>query len=129
MSYPYVDTPTPADSAAPPDPPRESPQQRIERRVRDIQFDLIDACARIIDTVGRPNTPHMLAIADRRRQFANVLQAAKLCHHRTCRRVQSCQGEPTRCLSVLLPALGLDRAAEALMPRQARKRGRKERRL
>lgn len=60
--------------------------------MRDIQFDLIDACSRIIATVGRPNKAHMLAIEEQRRQFANMLHASTFCHRRACRRVHSCQG-------------------------------------
>ena len=114
MSYPNVDTPTPdaqpgVKRAAPP--ASETPRQRIERRVREVQFDLVEACGRVVAQIGRPDEARALAVAHERRQFANMLRASEFCHRRACRRVHSCQGEPTQCLSVLLPALGLDRAA------------------
>jgi len=121
MAYPHPDTPAPPANAAP-QRDGEDPRRRIARRMREVQFDLVEACARVIDQVGRPDPARALAIADQRRQFANMLHASKFCHRRACRRIRSCQGEPTRCLSVLLPALGLSRAAQALLQVKGRRR-------
>ena len=126
MSYPHFTTPAPDAKAAAPR-ANEDPRQRIERRVRELQVDLVEACARVIDRLGRNDEARSLAIADERRQFANMLHASKFCHRSACRRRQSCQGEPTQCLSVLLPALGLDRAAAALLPLKGRKRRKAQR--
>jgi hypothetical protein len=137
MSYPNIDSPAPgAKPDAKPDakpeaskaaPAAETPQQRLARRMREIQMEIVEACGRLVEQIGRPDETHALAIADRRRQFANMLHASTFCHRAACRRVHSCQGEPTRCLSVLLPALGFDRAAQALLRLKKPKRANRAR--
>jgi hypothetical protein len=137
MSYPNIDSPAPdAKPEAKPGPKTnakkaapapETPQQRVARRAREIQMEIVDACGRVVEKIGRPDESRALAVADARRQFANMLHASTFCHRSTCRRRRSCQGEPTQCLSVLLPALGFDRAAEALLQLKKPKRANRAR--
>ena len=117
MSYPHLTTPAPdAETAA--RRPADDTRRHLAQRIREVQLGIIDACARLVDQLARKDETSALALADQRRQFANMLHASAVCHRRACRRTQSCQGEPSQCLAVLLPAIGFDRPADLLAPRK-----------
>ncbi len=123
MSYPHITTPQPSarELALRGDVDARS---EIQRRIRLIQQKMLDACEQNVEKLVHQQETSRLARADERRQFANLLHASQVCAKPICRRRRSCQGDPLTCLRVLLPVLGLERAAEHLLARCKRPRRR-----
>jgi hypothetical protein len=119
MSYPNIATPAPSASelARRAD---DDMRQRIHQRATALHMNVLDAFEHILNQLAHGQEQGALAVADERRQFANMLHASEFCTHRRCRRTRSCQGEPAVCLRVLLPAIGFDKAAAHLVERRKR---------
>ena len=125
MSYPHIATPTPSASELARRADNDV-RRHIQQRVRQIQSKIVDAYEHLVDQLTQSQSGSALGATDARRQYANMLHASEVCEKAACRRTHSCQGEPIDCLRVLLPAIGLDKAAAHLIaPRQRPKRARK----
>ena len=124
MSYPHLTTPVPTahELAKQAD---DDARLHIQQRARHIQRKIVDACENYVDQLTQSQSSRALAVADARRQYANMLHACEVCEKAACRRTHSCQGEPADCLRVLLPAIGLDKAAHLIAQRRRPNRGRK----
>ena len=121
MSYPNITTPAPSASELARRADNDI-RRRIHRRATALQMNVLDAFEHILNQLAHEQEQSALAVADERRQFANMLHASEFCTHRRCRRTRSCQGEPADCLRVLLPAIGLDKAVAHLVARRQRPR-------
>ena len=119
MSYPNVTTAAPSASELARRADNDT-RRRIHQRATALQMNVLDAFEHILDQVAREQQASALALADARRQYANMLHAAEVCENARCRHTHSCQGEPADCLRVLLPAIGLDKAVAHLVARRQR---------
>jgi len=112
MSYPHVNSPQRTGTAD------NDTRQRLHPRARIVQSKVLDGLERMLDTMAQQHQADALTLTDARRQYANMLHAATVCANVRCRRKRSCQGEPAHCLRVLLPTIGLDKAAAHLLPQR-----------
>ncbi len=101
-------------------------RMRIQARVRGAQHKIIDLCEYTLDRLA-PKPEAALSRAAERRQLANMLHAHELCDKTACRRKHACLGQPTVCLRVLMPVLGVDRFDRLIKQRKRRRRTRRER--